>query len=206
MKQEFIYTVFKQMLETDMGKASVRCHESDFNAQTIYKSLHEYSLQSTKASLDTSKILAYITSARLGNGSWTGKLETFILQWQDKLCQYDKLVKDMERFPASIKRVMLENAVHPIAELRAIKNQADQLKTTHGTALTYEEYSRLVLSADASYNTKLLPQARQGTTPPAHHLVYMQDLIDHRDSVHDTVDDVYDIDTDINVIQANVSN
>jgi hypothetical protein len=172
----------------------------------LYKSLLEYSIKSMKASLDTSKLLAYITSARLGDGSWTGKLETFILQWQDKLRQYDKLVKDTERFPASIKRVMLENAVHPIAELRAVKNQADQLKTTSGTALTYEEYSRLVLSAAASYDTELLPRARHGTTPPARRSVYMQDLIDHRDSVHDTVDDVYDIDTDIDVIQANVSN
>jgi hypothetical protein len=34
----------------------------------------------------------------------------------------------------------------------------------------------------------------------------MQDLINHSDSVHDTVDDVYDIDTDIDVIQAHVSN
>jgi hypothetical protein len=60
----------------------------------------------------------------------------FILRLQDKLRQYDKLVKDTEHFMASIKRVMLENAVHPIAELRVIKNQADQLKTTSCTALT----------------------------------------------------------------------
>jgi hypothetical protein len=53
---------------------------------------------------------------------------------------------------------MLKNAIHPIAELRAIKNQADQLKTTSGTALTYEEYFQLVVAAAAaSYNTELLP-------------------------------------------------
>jgi hypothetical protein len=34
----------------------------------------------------------------------------------------------------------------------------------------------------------------------------MQDLLDHCDSVHDIVDDVYNSDTDIDVIQANVSN
>jgi hypothetical protein len=112
------------MLQMDMGKAFICHHKSDFDAQTIYKSLIEYSLQSTKASLDTSKIPAYIASAPLGDGSWTGKLETFILQWQDKLRQYDKLVKDTEHFPASIKLVMLKNTVHPIPELRAIKNQA----------------------------------------------------------------------------------
>ena len=202
MKQEFMYAVFERTLQTDMGKAFVRRHEADFDAQTIYKSLLEYSLQSTKAFLDTSKILAYITSARLGDGSWTGKLETFILQWQDKLRQYDKLVKDTERFPASIKRVMLENAVHPIAELRAVKNQADQLKTTSGTALTYEEYCRLVLSAAASYDNELLPRGQKvGAMPPTRRSVYFQEL-----DVHDDVGAAYDIDTDIDVIQAHLSN
>jgi hypothetical protein len=206
MKQEFMYAVFERTLQTDMGKALVRHHESDFDAQALYQSLLEYSIKSTKASLDTSKLLAYITSAQLGDGSWTGKLKTFILQWQDKLRQYEKLVKDNQRFPASIQRVMLENAVHPIAELRAIKNQADQLKTTSGNALTYEEYSRLLLSAAASYDNKLLPRARQNITP-SRCLVYMQDLIDPRDSVSDTTDEVYyDIDTDIDIIQAHVSN
>jgi hypothetical protein len=206
MKQEFMYAVFERTLQTDMGKALVHHHKSDFDAQTLYKSLLEYSIKSTKASLDTSKLLAYITSAWLGDGSWTGKLETFILlQWQDKLRQYEKLVKDNERFPTSIKRVMLENAVHPIAELCAIKNQADQLKTTRGTALTYEEYSRLLLSAAASYDNKLLPHTQQNTTP-SRRLVYMQDLINPRDSVLDTTNKVYDIDTDIDIIQAHMSN
>jgi hypothetical protein len=67
---------------------------------------------------------------------------------------------------------MLENAVHPIAKLRAIKNQADQRKTTSGFALTYEEYSRLLLSPAFSYYNELLPHAWQNTTP-SRCLVYM---------------------------------
>jgi hypothetical protein len=153
MKQEFMYSVFKRTLQTDMGKALFCRHKSDFDAQTLYQSLLEYSIKSTKASLDTSKLLAYIT----------------------------------------------------ITKLRAVHNQADQLKTTSGTALTYEEYSRLLLSAAASYDNELLPHARQNTTP-SHCSVYMQDLINPRDSVLNTTDEVYDIDTDIDIIQAHVSN
>jgi hypothetical protein len=63
MKQELMYDVFERTLQTDMGKALVRHHKSDFHAQTLYKSLLEYSIKSAKASLDTSKLLAYITSA-----------------------------------------------------------------------------------------------------------------------------------------------
>lgn len=37
----------------------------------------------------------------------------------------------------------------------AVKNQANQLMTTSGTDLTYEEYSHLVLSAAVSYDNEL---------------------------------------------------
>jgi hypothetical protein len=177
----------------------------DFDAQAIYRRLLEYSLKSTKASLDTSKILAYITSAKLGDGGWTGKLKTFILQWQDKLCQYNKRVQATERFPDSIKRVMLENAIHPISELCAVKNQADQLKTTSGTDLTYEEYSRLVLSAAASYDNELLPRAHHGQLAPRCS-VYMHDFVDGSDNIHDAIDGVYNIDIGIDTIQAHMTN
>jgi hypothetical protein len=143
-------------------------------------------------------------STKLGDGGWTGKLETFlILQWQDKLQQYDKLVQVKERFLDPIKRVMLENAVHPVSELRAVENQADQLKTTSSTDLTYVEYSRLVLSAAASYDNELLPWARPGHL--ARHLVYMHDIVEYPDNVVDAIDGVYDIDIGIDTIQANMT-
>jgi hypothetical protein len=53
-KQEFMYAVFEHTLQTDQGKAFVHQHEQDFDAQKIYSSLQDYSVKSTKASLDTS--------------------------------------------------------------------------------------------------------------------------------------------------------
>ena len=64
-KQEFMYAVFERTLQTDQGKAFVRQHEQDFDAQKIYSSLQDYSVKSTKASLDTSKLLSYIMSAKM---------------------------------------------------------------------------------------------------------------------------------------------
>jgi hypothetical protein len=71
-KQEFMYAVFKHTLQTDQGKAYVWEHEKDFDAQKVYASLQAYSIMSIQASLDTSKILSYITSVQLADGSWKG--------------------------------------------------------------------------------------------------------------------------------------
>jgi hypothetical protein len=68
-KKKFMYAVFEHTLPTDQGKALVRNHDNDFDAQAIYKDLVEYSINSTKASLDTSNTLKYITAARIGDSN-----------------------------------------------------------------------------------------------------------------------------------------
>jgi len=74
---------------------------------------------------------------------------------------YEKQVPVMEHFSSDQKHVMLQNAVHPVTALRAIKDQADQHKTHSGITITYEQYCNLLLSAasnyDASYASKEAP-------------------------------------------------
>jgi hypothetical protein len=48
---------------------------------------------------------------------------------------------------------MLQNAVHSIDELGAVRNQADQHKTQTGISLIYKQHVSLLLSAPISYNT-----------------------------------------------------
>ena len=47
---------------------------------------------------------------------------------------------------------MLYNAVGHILSLQAIKNHADQSKIQKCTALTYEQYSELLLSSAMTHN------------------------------------------------------
>ena len=84
-KQKYMFAVFDRTLQTDTGKALVREHENDFDAQKIYVELVKFYLKSTKASLDSSNVLSYITSARLGSGIWKGSTYSFILHWQDQI-------------------------------------------------------------------------------------------------------------------------
>ena len=54
------------------GKTFVRKFESTANAQAIYKAMVEYSQESAQVSIDSSTILWYVASARIGDGSWRG--------------------------------------------------------------------------------------------------------------------------------------
>jgi hypothetical protein len=71
------------------GRAIIRKHESKYDAQTTYAELSKYHLKSTKASLSSNKILGYITTAEIGEGSWHGTSENFVLNWQEKIRLYE---------------------------------------------------------------------------------------------------------------------
>ena len=76
-------SVFDTVLLTDKGKAIVREHEDDFDAQSVYEKLKEYCTKSAKASLEASKLLSHINSSRIDSSSWKGSIEDFILHWQE---------------------------------------------------------------------------------------------------------------------------
>ena len=86
-----MYAVFEKTLLTDKGKALVRQHQHSFDAQKIYKELSAYATQSTKASMNASSLLLYITSTNLGDGKWKGTTHTFILHWQEQVQKYHDL-------------------------------------------------------------------------------------------------------------------
>ena len=69
--------VFERTLQTDQGKALIRLHESTYDLQSSYKELSKYCKKNAKAALDSSALLACITTARVDK--WKGSSESFIL-------------------------------------------------------------------------------------------------------------------------------
>ena len=132
----------------------MRKHENTYNAQTIYKEIYEYAQRSTKASVDASDLLAYITTFRLETGSWKGSTELFIIHWQNQIRKYEQLVDTNDCFSDTVKRTMLKNTIKHIDDLRAVKVQADQFQVQMGTKITYEQYCSLLLSAAQSYDSQ----------------------------------------------------
>ena len=84
-KQRYMYTVFERALQMDKGKALVRSNETTSNAQKIFTKLCQDALQSTHASIDSSRLLSYITSIRIGDGLWNGTLHSFVLHWLEQV-------------------------------------------------------------------------------------------------------------------------
>ena len=197
-KQKYLYAVLESKVETAKGKAIIRKYESDFNAQKVYEELTEHHLNSTKAALTSTKILSYITSAKLGDGSWNGTTENFILNWQEQVRQYERLVPLSGHFSNEQKLSMLQTAVHPIQELRQVKATAALLKAHTQKDLDYEAYSTLLLSAAADYDSKHM--ANKGKR-----MIYAHDVMDHdEDDYNDVSYDIgsFDIDTPVDTIQA----
>jgi hypothetical protein len=60
-KQKFLSAVLETKVLTDRVKAIIRDNEDDFNAQKVYQKLKAHHLTPTKAMIESSTILAYIT-------------------------------------------------------------------------------------------------------------------------------------------------
>ncbi len=146
-KQKYMYAVFERVLQTDKGKALVRSYETTADAQKIFKELCEDALWSTQSSINSSRLLSYITSVRIGDGHWNGTTHSFILHWQEQVQLYESLVDQTAHFSSEQKMHMLLNSVYPQEELQQVKNQPDQLQAFHGRAIKYDSYCNLLLSA-----------------------------------------------------------
>ena len=192
-QQKYVYAVLESKVLTDVGKSFVREHEKDYDAQSVYKKLHDHHLKSTKAMIESGSIISYITSVRLGNGEWKGTTETFIINWMNQVRLYERLVPVLDHFSDGQKRVMLETAVHNISELRQVKNNADLEKTKTGQTLSFDQYSSLLLSAAAAYDT-------QFATKRTKHQVFAHEIFDQDDP--DVLSDPFDIETPVSTLQA----
>ena len=154
-KQKFMYAVLEQKVMTDQGKAYVRSHEKDFDAHQVYAKLKTYHLKSTRAKINSSTLLQYITSVKITDGDWKGSTHGFLLHWENQIRLYESQLDDKkEHFSPRVKRIMLENAVHPLDELRQVKVTADLEVVMSGKELTYQQYFDLLLAASSSYDAQ----------------------------------------------------
>ena len=198
-KQKYLYAVLEARVETAKGKSIIRRYEFTYDAQQAYADLTAHHLKSTKAALSSTKILEYITSAKIGDGSWHGTAENFVLNWQEQVRLYERLVPPIDQFSDGHKRIMLQTAVHPLQELRQVKATAELLRAHHGKDIDYDAYVSLLLSVCSDYDSKNLINKSKRQ-------VYQHDVIesDFYDDYH--APDQFDIDTPVDTIQAFASN
>ena len=201
-QQKFMYAVFEKTLLTDKGKALVRTYQHTFDAQSIYRELSAYAMHSTKAALQASSLLSHITTVTLGDGNWKGTTHAFILHWQDQVRKYHDM-NPQNVISTDLQCTMLQNAVHPIMELRQVKLNAAQLKTFTGRDLNYDKYCSLLLSAAQQYDN----QMRSHSNKIVKRRVYEHDMYDSQVGVQDNwYDASFDIDLPIADLQIHATN
>jgi hypothetical protein len=183
---------------TDRGKAIICDHEDDFNAQKVYQKLKAHHLTSTKAMIESSTILANITSAKLGDVTWNGSTESFITNWQNQVRLYEKHVPTTEHFSEGQKKIMLQNAVLDIDELQHFKNTADLMSTSCGHPLGYDEYCSLLLVAAVSHDEQYKPKKTKRQ-------VFFHDT-HNDDDIQGDEEDQYDTDYPPSSLQAFATN
>ena len=211
-KQKFMYSVFEEKLQTDMGRHLVREHEMDYNAHLIFSELVVHAKKSTQAAIDSSELLSYITTTRMHDAKWRGTSKAFILHWCDKLRLYEELIDKDDRLTDNVKMAMLQNAVSGISALHQVKTTAAHEIARGKPPLTYSQYLTLLLSAAATCDEKRAPtKFRNGRTVFHHDLIQSIDDVSNSgwqamthelDGIADDDPD-FDIDTDVAFIQVN---
>jgi hypothetical protein len=198
-KQKYAFSVLSTKVLTDEGKLIVRDHETTFDAQAAYKQLLQHHRKSAAARLESAATLSYITSAKYDPSTGKSAL-AFINYWYEKVRVYDSQRNSARRFPDEQKRVMLENAVQGVPQLRTVTDTTNTLEAHGGgESFGFLTYFNLLKDAAANYDNA------QGKTKNAPRRALMHDIIRDDDFVYtyDESDD-YDIDTPVSVLQAHI--
>ena len=177
-----MYSVFIKTLLTDKGRELVRLHKSDFNAQAIFSALIQFYTSNVVGQDKQTQLLTYLTSTRLGDGTWNGTTHAFVLHFQEQIRTYNRYAPKEQALPESMQLIVLQNAVEEVQALAQVKANHQQLHVTQGVALSYTQYVQL-LTISALQLDKKKPTA--GSTRSRQRNVYSTDL------------NPYDIDTDI---------
>ncbi len=201
-QNEFIFSVFDRVIKTDHCRSIVKDYADKKDAQKAYAEILEYHTQSRGADIESSQLMAYLTTAKLGpTSSWKGTTKGFILHWYRQLKNFERMATEDDKFSDNHKLTMLGNAVAPIPELNAVKDQ-NAMHTAHGAkSINFDTYYSLLLSAATAYDHQL-----QNAVPPRHQVRY-HDLVTHDDQIpdNDFVDVEFDSTTPIDVINAHAT-
>ena len=155
LQRKFVYSAFLRCLKMDATKTIVRKHEKTKDALQIYQDLIAYFTTSTKAELDTVKLLEYITTSHIDDG-WSGTAKGYVLHWMEQIRLYRTIKPDA--YSDEQLRIMLQTAVNPNPDLRQIGAQDDYARATGTRTPSFEQYFALIKAAaeryDASHATK----------------------------------------------------
>jgi hypothetical protein len=146
-KQTFMYSVFEEHLQTDIGKTLVRTHKLTSDAQKIYMELCSHMKNLASGTLAAANLLSEITNFWIHTARWTGSKRSFILNWKDKVREYNSVISKPQQLSSDFLKVLLQNMVPCVNSLNQLKMQ-EQFDITKGEKpVSFDAYMRLVTAA-----------------------------------------------------------
>ena len=149
-----MFSVFNSNLWTDQGKTIVRNHLATTDAQAVWQELHEHMRSSSKGAFEKRILTQYVMNTVLDD-SFMGITKQYVLHFNVQFRQLDEICDDSEKFPATVKLTLLQNAVMRINDLRSLETLVDFQSTAQGhgssTNLTYQIFYHLLISACVRY-------------------------------------------------------
>ena len=88
-KQYFMYSVFNNLLQSDMGKTRVRTYAPTLNAQAVWKDIESHMSTISKGLNERCRLHAYV-STTVDDKSWKGTNEQFVLHFHEKFRQLEE--------------------------------------------------------------------------------------------------------------------
>ena len=152
-QNNFMYDVFASILQTTMGAHFIAVHEDDRNAQLVWKDYTTYMKTSTSADMQIEELMSSLTSLRLSQ-NYRGTTQKFLIDWLDKMMQYEKLTPLEAHFTPTVKKAMLQKAVQDLKAFKQVKTQ-EQIEFARGSgSLVFIQYVSLLLNVSFSYDKK----------------------------------------------------
>ena len=119
-KQTFMFSVYANNLQTDMGKTIVRRHLANTDAQSVWKELSEHMRTSSKGASEKRRLTQYVTNTVLDD-NFKGTTEQFVLHFNEQFRQLEEISEDSEKLPSTVKLTLLQTAVRSINDLGLLK-------------------------------------------------------------------------------------
>ena len=167
-KEVFMYKVFHETLQTDMGRTKVRKYLRTTDAQAVWKEYSEYMTTSSKGASEKRTLTHYITNTVL-DSQFRGTTQQFVLHFNEQFRRLDELTDLSETMSDSIKIALLQNAVKDIPQLSIVET-LDEYTSTSGSGsfshLDYSSYYNLLINACVRYD------ATNTSTPSKRRNVY----------------------------------
>ena len=117
-KQTFMFSVFNNILQTNMGKTIVRRHLNNTDAQSVWKELSEHMRTSFKGATEKRRLTQYVTNTVLDDNF----TELFVLHFNEQFRQLDEISEDSEKLPSTVNITLLHTTVRSINKLRILLN------------------------------------------------------------------------------------